>query len=139
MVSLRDVLVADLPILFEHQADPVACRRAAVMQKTVLCDRQVAGNIVSFERSNRREIGYWIGREYWGRGVATEALNRFLQHVTPRPLFAHVAKRNPASIRVLEKCGFAITERSPRPPEADENSGEKVVLTLSARHAPTQR
>ena len=133
-VVLRDVLDSDLPILFEHQRDPTANRMAAftprnekefmahwrekilgdetVAKKVVLFEGQVAGNIVSFERSGKREVGYWIGREYWGKGIATEALLQFLCHVTHRPLYAFVAKRNVASIRVLEKCGFAIVSQN---------------------------
>ena len=64
---------------------------------------------MSFEKSGEREVGYWIGREYWGKGVATRAVSTFLGHVKTRPLYAHVAKDNIASIRVLEKCGFKIS------------------------------
>ena len=44
------------------------------------------------------------------RAVATRALRAFLDELTERPLFAGVAEHNVASIRVLEKCGFAISE-----------------------------
>lgn len=129
-VLLRDVADSDLPVFFEHQRDPVANRVADfpardreafaahwakilgdenVTKKTVLFEGRVAGNVVSFERDGEREVGFWIGREYWGRGVATEALSRFLGQVeVRRPLYAGVAKRNVASVRVLEKCGFTV-------------------------------
>jgi RimJ/RimL family protein N-acetyltransferase len=84
----------------------------------------VAGNVVSFEQDGEREVGYWIGREYWGKGVATEALSQFLDHVeVRRPLYAGVAKHNVASIRVLEKCGFTIVGK-----EEDEG----YVMKLAA-------
>jgi RimJ/RimL family protein N-acetyltransferase len=54
-------------------------------------------------------VGYWIGKEYWGRGIATAALQEFLTHLKMRPLHAYVAKHNKASIRVLEKCGFKVS------------------------------
>ena len=54
-----------------------------------------------------RLVGYWIGREFWGRGIASAALVQFLDYETTRPLAARVAKHNPASIRVLRKAGFA--------------------------------
>jgi RimJ/RimL family protein N-acetyltransferase len=76
--------------------------------KTILCDGQVAGNIVSWDQDDRREVGYWLGREFWGKGVATRALLSMLGCVTRRPIYAHVAKHNAASRRVLEKCGFRI-------------------------------
>jgi RimJ/RimL family protein N-acetyltransferase len=52
------------------------------------------------------EITYWIDRPYWGRGVATVALQQFLLLETTRPLFARAAFDNTGSQRVLEKCGF---------------------------------
>ncbi len=68
----------------------------------------VAGNIVSWNSDGKRELGYWIDRAYWGRGVATAALAEFLRLEQTRPLFAGVAKHNGASLRVLEKCGFTF-------------------------------
>jgi RimJ/RimL family protein N-acetyltransferase len=78
--------------------------------RTVLVDGEVAGNVGSFNRDDAREIGYWIGRAYWGRGVATAAVRRFVDEVEPcRPLHAGVALGNAASMRVLEKVGFRRT------------------------------
>ena len=128
-IFLRDVTESDLPILFEQQLDPEATAMAAFpsrdresfmahwakimadesnILKTILFDGQVAGNIVSWLQSGEWEVGYWIGKEYWGRGIATKALAEFLGIVKTRPLFAHVAKHNVGSRRVLEKCGFAF-------------------------------
>ena len=76
--------------------------------KTIVFDGQVAGNIVSWEGSGEWEVGYWIGKEYWGKGIATKALLLFLDLVQTRPLYAHVAKHNIGSLRVLEKCGFTV-------------------------------
>ncbi len=151
-VLLRDVLEGDLPILFEHQLDPAANRMAAFMprdrnaftehwtkiladetvaKKAILLDGHVVGNIVSFERSGKREIGYWIDSEYWGKGIATEALSQFLRDVTERPLHALVATHNTASIRVLEKCGFAIVGQGRGSPGARGPAVEEFLLKLS--------
>jgi RimJ/RimL family protein N-acetyltransferase len=81
-------------------------RNEANILKTILFEGQVAGNVVSWQQGDEREVGYWLGKEYWGKGIATRALTELLNHVTQRPLYAHVAKHNIASIRVLEKCGF---------------------------------
>ncbi len=129
-VRLRDVEESDLPVFFEQQRDPLANEMAAfpardhdsfmahwkkimadetVTLKTILHDGQAAGNIVSWEGSGQREVGYWLGRDYWGKGVATKALSMFLEQVKIRPLYAHVAKHNSASFRVLEKCGFKVS------------------------------
>ncbi len=56
------------------------------------------------------EVGYWLGRPYWGKGYATEALITFLSQA--RQLGALEAGHfvdNPASGRVLEKAGFVYT------------------------------
>ena len=127
-LELRDVLDSDLPILFEHQWDPEANRMAAFParerdaflahwrgkvlvnpsngRKTVLVDGHVAGYVVSWNADDLRLAGYWIGRAFWGRGVASAALAAYLQHEQTRPLCAWVAVHNTGSIRVLEKCGF---------------------------------
>jgi RimJ/RimL family protein N-acetyltransferase len=128
-ILLRDVIESDLPILFEQQLDPEATEMAAfpardrdtfmahwakimaddsVILKTILFDGKVAGNIVGFEMDGKREVGYWIGKEYWGKGIATKALTAFLDHVQTRPLYAYVAKHNIGSRRVLKKCGFTV-------------------------------
>ncbi len=98
--------------------------------KTILFDGQVAGNIVSWLQSGEREVGYWLGREYWGKGIATRALTAFLEHVKSRPLYAHVAKHNLASIRVLEKCGFTITGGDKVVSRTDDEAVEELILTL---------
>ena len=126
-VTLKEVRDSDLPIFFEQQLDPEATQMAdfpardheAFMAhwakirqdendilRTILYAGQVAGNIVSWEQAGKREVGYWLGKEFWGRGIASEALTLFLHDITLRPLYGYVAKRNIASRRVLEKCGF---------------------------------
>ena len=78
----------------------------SVLTRTVVSEGEVAGNIGCWAAEGRRFVGYWIGREFWGRGLATQALAELLDIVDARPLHAYVAKGNVASIRVLEKCGF---------------------------------
>ena len=98
--------------------------------KTILFDGQVAGNIVSWDQSGEREIGYWIGKEYWGKGIGTKALAEFLGYVKTRPLWAHVAKHNAASQRVLQKCGFVILSENKF---SDERVGEIEELLLKLK------
>jgi RimJ/RimL family protein N-acetyltransferase len=80
----------------------------SVTAATIVFDGLVAGDIVSWDNEGEREVGYWIGRSFWGQGIATAALSQFLEHLDRRPLRAHVAKHNVGSLRVLEKCGFTI-------------------------------
>ena len=128
-VILREVEETDLPHFYEHQADPVAYTladfpprdRAAFMvhwakrhelpttlQRTIVVDGQVVGNVQSFVRDGVQEVGYWLGREHWGRGYASAALRQFLPLVPVRPLYANLAKSNIGSRRVLEKAGFEV-------------------------------
>lgn len=128
-ITLRDVTEDDLAIFFEHQNDRIAFELAGFtpreekpffehwakiladpdkLKKSILVDGEVAGNIGSFTHEGIREVGYWIGRSYWGRGVASAALAQFLTMETQRPLYAHVVDHNVPSLRVLEKCGFVI-------------------------------
>ncbi len=88
-------------------------------------DERIAGNIVSWNSDGKRELGYWIDRAYWGRGMATAALSAFLRLEQTRPLFAGVAKHNSASLRVLEKCGFTFAE--------DDDT--HLILVLTAEDA----
>lgn len=64
------------------------------------------------EHSHCAEIGYWIGEEYWGNGIATDALSQMIDitFVTTNiiRLFAKVFSSNKASMRVLAKCGFKL-------------------------------
>ena len=101
--------------------------------QTIVADGRVVGNIVSWDQSGDREIGYWIGRDHWGRGIATEALALFLGHVNrSRPLHAHVAvPTTPARSGVLEKCGFQrLAAQEIQPLAAD--GIEEIALILKA-------
>jgi RimJ/RimL family protein N-acetyltransferase len=77
-----------------------------VTNKTIEDDGKVAGNVGCWEADGRRYVGYWIGREFWGRGLATAGLAGLLEEVKARPVYAWVVASNAGSIRVLEKCGF---------------------------------
>jgi len=124
---LREVREDDLDVLFEQQREPEAVAMAvfparereafdahwrriladeALVAFVIDVDGEVAGNVVSWEQDGRRLVGYWLGREYWGRGLATAALAELVQQLEARPLHAWVAATNGGSIRVLEKCGF---------------------------------
>jgi RimJ/RimL family protein N-acetyltransferase len=136
-LTLREVRDEDLPLLFEQWADPVAAHMAAftapdhmewdaferrwsrlradanIINRAIVVDREVAGTIGSWGDPGERELTYWIGRSYWGKGIATAALSAFLAVDRSRPMHARVASDNVASRRVLEKCGFRViaTER----------------------------
>jgi len=151
VVSLREVRADDLPALFEHQCDPEGVRMAAFPSRdreafmahwgkimanpgcairAILCDGRIAGHIAAWSDGADRYLGYWIGREFWGRGVASAGLAQFLHYETTRPLMAHVVKHNGASIRVLQKNGFILADTSPVDPP--EGAGEELTFKLLA-------
>jgi RimJ/RimL family protein N-acetyltransferase len=153
-VRIRTVEDQDLDVFFDHQADQEATEMAAfpardkdqfakhwakiraddtTVQRTIVVDGTVAGNIGSWEQDGQRLLGYWIGREYWGRGVATEALAQFVRQVTTaRPLYAHVAVHNIGSIRVLEKCAFRRDRAREAQAPAPDDGIEEFVFVLDA-------
>jgi RimJ/RimL family protein N-acetyltransferase len=105
---------------------------ATVTTKTILFEGQVAGSIVCFEQGGKRQVGYWIGKDYWGLGIATLALSQFLREVPARPLHAYVAKHNVASVRVLQKCGFTVVGEDKAPSLAGGEVVEEFLLKLDA-------
>ncbi|HEX4462009.1 MAG TPA: GNAT family N-acetyltransferase [Polyangia bacterium] len=128
-MTLRDVTDDDLSILFEHQREPEANRMAAfparergafmahwrtnvlgsatARTQTIVVDGVVAGYVGSWDQDGKRLVAYWLGKAYWGRGVASAALADFVaHHDRTRPMFADVVLHNVGSIRVLEKSGF---------------------------------
>jgi RimJ/RimL family protein N-acetyltransferase len=92
----------------------------------------VAGHIAHFEQFGEPEVGYWIGKEYWGKGIATQALSEFLKVIKTRPLYARAVKDNMASIRVLEKCGFKIFSEDNGFANARGEVVEEYILKLEA-------
>ena len=156
-VTLREVTQEDLPIFFEHQLDAEATRMAAfpsrdheafmahwarIMNKetnetgilnTILADDTVAGNVVYWEAAGEPNIAYWLGKAHWGKGIASAALAQFLTKIEARPVYAHVAKHNFASIRVLQKCGFRLA----REEMCDGDDVEELVMKLCSDRGAT--
>ena len=96
---------ADRDAFMAHRAKIL--RDETITIQTILFDGQVAGSVLSYvDEDGQREVSYWIGKAYWGKGVATGALVAFLDHIKVRPLYARAATDNLGSLRVLEKCGF---------------------------------
>jgi len=150
MILLRSVSTFDLPIIFEQMSDPESSAMAAVpsrdkeafdahwakimandavILRTIEVDGQVAGHLVSFLLEDKRQVGYWLGKEFWGRGIASESLKQFLGVVKTRPLFGRVAKHNIGSRRVLEKCGFKVVGEDKYTNRGNEEV-EEFVLNL---------
>ncbi|KOV69745.1 GNAT family N-acetyltransferase [Streptomyces sp. MMG1121] len=160
-VTLREVRDGDLPLFFRQMTDPESVRMAAftardpadrdafdarwrrmrasagLVVRTVLADGEAVGSASVYGDPGEREVTYWIDRAYWGRGVATAALRALLAEVPQRPLYARAAADNAGSLRVLEKCGFRVTERTVGFADARGEPIEEVVLALGSAPAVT--
>ncbi|WP_435137028.1 GNAT family N-acetyltransferase [Actinacidiphila sp. bgisy144] len=155
-VVLRAMEDGDLPVFFAQMADPEAVWMAAftaqdpadrgrfeehwarvradpqAVQRTVAAaDGRVLGHVAVFGPPQEREVTYWIGREHWGRGAATAALRALLAEVPDRPLHARAAADNAGSVRVLEKCGFAVTGTDRGNANARGEEIDEVLLVLA--------
>lgn len=153
-VVLREVLDSDLSIFFDQQLDSTANCMVAFTQrdptdrdafsehwkkiqsdgtvtiKTIVFDGDVAGNIMIFEHLGKPVVGYWLGKDYWSKGIATAALAQFLTEIKVRPLYAGVASDNQASIRVLEKCGFQIVGQQKSFAKARGEEIDEVIMQV---------
>lgn len=131
-LRLRGTVWNDLDVLFAYQRDPESVHMAAftvsdpddrdafdtrwrrlfsdpsIDARTVTLGDEVVGSVIGFDSEGLREVSYWLGRRYWGFGLATAALSRYLADVATRPLHARTAADNTASRRVLTKCGFTV-------------------------------
>ena len=67
-------------------------------------------NGIEVGKSHKAEIGYWLAKPLWGRGIMTAVVQRVCQQALVAfglvKIIAHVHPHNSASVRVLEKCGF---------------------------------
>ena len=102
-IKLRSVETADLPIFFGYQQEPESVQMAAfttkdpsdkeafdahwakimadesVLIQTILYEGEVAGSVLKYEMFGDAEISYWIGKKFWGKGIATEAVKQFFR------------------------------------------------------------
>ena len=153
-VVLREIIDSDLTIFFQHQQDEGAVQMAAftskdpadrdafnahwakiraldgVINRSIEVDGKLAGHVASFEMFGERNVTYWIGREFWGQGVATAALRALLKVDASRPIYGRAAKDNSRSIRVLEKCGFVFVMEDKGFANARQAEIAEVVLKL---------
>ena len=156
-VVLREVTDEDLPLFFEQQLDPQANYMAAFTGRnptdrdafmahwariladdtnviqTILFGGQVAGYVASYvdKEFGKREVTYWIGKEYWGQGIASTALSLYLMLVKERPIYGRAARDNVGSIRVMGKCGFVLKGCDKGFANARQEEIEEAILELA--------
>lgn len=154
-IHLRLTEIEDLEILFQFQLDKEGGYLAAftpndptdktayinkytklledptVNNQTILLGNVIVGSIARFEMEGNIEITYWIDRTFWGQGIATKALNKFLVIETVRPIFGRVAFDNFGSQKVLEKCGFKKVDTDKAFANARQMEIEEFVYKLT--------
>jgi RimJ/RimL family protein N-acetyltransferase len=154
VVSLRPLAASDLPILFEQQRDPEANRRAAfgaadpddraafdahwkriladpeVEVRTIETGGEVAGCISRWRdpELDAADVSFWLGSQFWGRGIATAALAAFLSMVPDERLYGRAASTNPGSVRVLERNGFRLVRVERDVPLHDGGTVDELIL-----------
>ena len=149
-ITIREVESSDLEAFYEHQLDPEAIKMAAfvckdpkdrvafdahwdkILQSSQITQRTIAGHIACFPDGENMEVTYWIGRKFWGKGLATQALKRMLHLVVTRPIFARAAADNIGSIKVLQKCGFKIIGKNKDFANGRGEETEECILRLDA-------
>ncbi len=153
-IELRDVIESDLPIFFENQLDEEANYMAAftakdptdreafdahwtkimasetAIIKTILDGEQIVGSVLRYEMEGDAEVSYWIGKDFWGKGYATQGLAAFVALLEERPLYGRAAKDNLGSIRVMEKCGFSVKGYGKYFANARGEEIEEVIMEL---------
>lgn len=154
IIQLRNLTGDDLPTFFELQLDPDANYMAdftaqdpadqlafnahwskiladrTITLKTILYDGQVAGSIMSHTWSGEPEVSIWLGRAFWGKGIAAQALALFLEQHTARPLYTRVDRDNITYLHVLEKCGFTVSGENKWFSTARGKEVDELVLVL---------
>ena len=129
-LTLRKSIESDLDTFFEHQLDPDWNQMAAftaekptdreayfskwkgivandkVNMQTILVDDLIVGSVLHFSMGDEVNVSYGIGKPFWGKGIASKAMEAFIAQVGQRPLYGRVAFDNLRSKRILEKCGF---------------------------------
>ena len=157
-ITIREVESSDRETFYKHQLDPEAIRMAAfvcedpkdnvafdahwdkilnssqIIKRTIVAeDKSLATSC--YPHGENIEVTYWLGREFWGRGLATQALNKMLHLVVDQPIFARAATDNIGSIRVLQKCGFKIIGKNKDFASGRGENTEEYILRLDLDQA----
>lgn len=152
---LKESKASDLEVFFEYQLDEASIQMAAFTSenpndkeaylkkwsrlledptahlRTIIYNDDIAGVIAKFELDGQSQITYWIGERYWGRGVASKALEAFLELESTRPLYGRVAFDNYKCLRVMEKAGFSKIDSKLTYSNARKKEIEEIILELT--------
>ncbi len=112
--SYRFPYPCDLAAAEKYVLRSMNCHPPEAWSHTVILEDMLIGGSKIWRsediQAHTAEIGYWLGEDYWGKGLATEIITALVDHITATSdlelLTANCFGWNPASGRVLEKCGF---------------------------------
>lgn len=80
------------------------------------------------------ELGYWLGKDYWGRGIATEAVKSLTEysfsHFDLCRIYALIFAWNPASVKVVEKAGFTLEGRLRKAVQKDGKMTDSLLYAI---------
>jgi RimJ/RimL family protein N-acetyltransferase len=102
-----------------------------INMQTIKLDNIIVGSIAKFVIENDAEITYWIDKRFWGKAIATTALQRFLTIEKTRPIHGRVAFDNYGSQRVLERNGFVKIGKDKGFANARQEEIEEYIYKLS--------
>ena len=91
---------------FQHYQAIIVQKKLAIF--TVRVDGQIAGAVEVADKLDHYVVGYWLGINYRGKGIATEAVKSVINQLDNKPILADTLIENPASSRVLERLGFTL-------------------------------
>ena len=103
----------------------------SIHSQTILVNGEIAGSVAKYEMDGEPQITYGIGKQFWGKGIATQALQAFLKLEKTRPIFGRTAFDNSRSERVLQKCGFEKIGTEISFANAREKEIEEFIFKLS--------
>jgi len=114
--NVRDALPSPYTVMDALQWIAHVNKHNPVMNFAIVCDGVVVGSIGCHPKEDisrkNIEIGYFVGENYWGKGIATEAVKQLLVFISTRldavRIEAHVFAQNKSSMRVLQKNGFYL-------------------------------
>lgn len=153
-LTLKPTTLQDLDLLFLYQKDEVSNQMAAftaedpndkeaymekwlkiienpaINMQTIFMDNINVGSVLCFEMMGETNVSYWIDRQYWGKGIATKALNLFLEKVRKRPLVGRTAFDNYGSQKVLKNCGFTLSGKEADFANARNKKIEEFIFTI---------
>lgn len=154
MIELAKTTKEDLETLFVFQSDPDGIMMAAftaedpndkefymkkwtvivenpeIRMETIRIENKIVGSVSQFEMFGEPHVAYWIDRQHWGKGIATESLKTFLTGSVTRPLFVRIAYDNFGSQRVVEKCGFKLIGKDKGFANARKQEIEEFIYKL---------